>query len=224
MKPALRKGASKLRPRANIIRMLGDELISSDAVAVAELVKNAYDADATEVTVRFTGDIENREGEIEIVDNGHGMSLDTVLSAWMEPATNVKKKIKKTAGGRRVLGEKGTGRFAAARLGSSLKMITRQMEFPNETIVSFEWDSFGSDGYLDEIECNWQERRPRAIEDHGTLLRLSELRDAWTEEELKDLRNALSRTHLTIRINYRLQDRSGSSAKVPRIGRGGHTF
>ena len=193
MKQVLRKGVSKLRPRANIIRMLGDELISNDAVAVTELVKNAYDADATTVTVRFTGDIENQEGQIEIFDNGHGMSLDTVLSAWMEPATNVKKGKKKTAGDRRILGEKGIGRFAAARLGSSLKMITKQMEVPNETVVSFEWDSFGSDGYLDEIECNWQEQRPRVIEDHGTLLRLSGLRDAWMEEELKDLRNALSR-------------------------------
>lgn len=41
------RGSAKLRPRASIVRVLGDELISDDTVALTELVKNAYDADAT---------------------------------------------------------------------------------------------------------------------------------------------------------------------------------
>ena len=110
----LRRGTSHLRPRANIIRMIGDELISNDTVAVTELVKNSYDADATRVCIRFSGDISNGAGTIEVVDDGTGMSLDTVLSAWLEPAFSTKRQQRRSGRGRRMLGEKGVGRFAAA--------------------------------------------------------------------------------------------------------------
>jgi DNA mismatch repair ATPase MutL len=57
------------------MRTLGDELISSEVVAVIELVKNAYDADATRVRVRFHEPLEPGGGGIDVVDDGHGMSL-----------------------------------------------------------------------------------------------------------------------------------------------------
>jgi Histidine kinase-, DNA gyrase B-, and HSP90-like ATPase len=81
-------GTQALRPRARILRTLGDELISSETVAVIELVKNAYDADATRVLVRFQEPLEIGQGMIEVIDNGHGMSLETIQNAWMEPALN----------------------------------------------------------------------------------------------------------------------------------------
>ncbi len=77
----------RLRPRARILRTLGDELISSETVAVIELVKNAYDADATRVLVRFHEPLQIGKGKIEIIDNGNGMSLKTIENTWMEPAT-----------------------------------------------------------------------------------------------------------------------------------------
>ena len=69
------------RPRARIMRILGRELISSETVALIELVKNAFDADATKVMIRFTGPLEEGKGSIEIIDNGHGMSMETVKTA-----------------------------------------------------------------------------------------------------------------------------------------------
>ena len=68
-------GNGVLRPRARLLRTFGDELISSETVAVIELVKNAYDADATRVIVRFEEPLKIEQGKIEIIDNGHGMSL-----------------------------------------------------------------------------------------------------------------------------------------------------
>src|SRR4051795_12207853 len=82
----------RLRPRARIMRTLGDELISSEVVAVIELVKNAYDADATRVLVRFRPPLERGSGGIDVIDNGHGMSLETVLGTWLEPATPFRKR------------------------------------------------------------------------------------------------------------------------------------
>ncbi len=190
---AFRKGSSKLRPRANIIHILGDELISSDMVAVTELVKNAYDADATQVIVRFRGDIENKKGEIEVVDNGTGMSLDTVKSGWLEPATQMKKKNRQTARGRRVLGEKGVGRFAAARLSSVLEMVTKETGADREIVVRFDWSAFDKSGYLDEVECEWFERAPKTAKSSGTVLHFTELKNAWTDSEIENLRRSLSR-------------------------------
>ena len=189
----LRKGTSSLRPRANIIRLIGDELISSDTVAVTELVKNAYDADATEVTVRFSGDMEKQHEQIEVIDNGTGMSIDTVRSAWLEPATSAKKTTRITSRGRRILGEKGIGRFAAARLGTELEMITKQPKSDTEISVLFDWGAFDGESYLDEIECTWEERPAALIKSHGTILRISGLGDKWFAEDFKELRNSLSR-------------------------------
>jgi hypothetical protein len=110
-------GMKALRPRARILRPLGDELISSETVTVIEIVKNAYDADATRVLVRFQEPLEIGQGMIEIIDNDYGMSLDTIQNAWMEPAILIKKRqTRSEQRGRRVLGEKGIGRFAASRL------------------------------------------------------------------------------------------------------------
>src|SRR5262245_22851300 len=85
------QGMQMLRPRARLLRTFGDELISSEVVALIELVKNAYDADATRVAIRFSEDLSRGKGRIEVIDNGNGMSLDTVTGAWMEPATLFKK-------------------------------------------------------------------------------------------------------------------------------------
>jgi hypothetical protein len=52
-----RTGTAKLRPKARLIGLIGEDLISAEPVAVVELVKNAYDADASRVTVRFSGSV-----------------------------------------------------------------------------------------------------------------------------------------------------------------------
>ena len=51
-----------LRPRARMLRILGEELISNELVAIIELVKNAYDADATRVLIRFAPPLVKGEG------------------------------------------------------------------------------------------------------------------------------------------------------------------
>src|SRR5438874_1908707 len=125
--PDRRGGSLTLRPRARLLRTLGDELISSETVAVVELVKNSYDADATRVVVRFCPPLAPGQGALEIIDNGHGMSLETIRSTWMEPATLHKRhSTRSEARGRRVLGEKGIGRFAASRLADFLEVTTRR--------------------------------------------------------------------------------------------------
>jgi HSP90 family molecular chaperone len=117
---------SALRPRARIMKTLGSELISNDAVALIELVKNSYDAEASRVLISFVGPLLPGQGRIDVFDDGFGMSLDVVRGAWMEPATPGKRQTTNSGvKSRRVLGEKGIGRFAAMRLASELELITR---------------------------------------------------------------------------------------------------
>ena len=120
----VRRGSATLRPRARIVRTIGRDLISNETVALVELIKNSYDADASAVTIVFEEPLRPSEGGILLRDDGLGMTLDTVRKAWFEPATVSKRRKTSTPLGRRVTGEKGIGRFAAARLASTLEMTT----------------------------------------------------------------------------------------------------
>ncbi len=112
----------KFNPRARIIRTIGDQLISGPEAAIVELVKNAYDADASRVIVKFTPPLLPNDGTITISDNGHGMPLSVIREKWMEPATTAKLLNRKSPGGRAMMGSKGIGRFAAAKLGKKMAL------------------------------------------------------------------------------------------------------
>lgn len=208
-------GMQSLRPRARILRTLGDELISSETVALIELVKNAYDADATRVLVRLQGPLEIGKGKIEVIDNGHGMDLKTIQTTWMEPATLVKRRRTRSESGlRRVLGEKGIGRFAASRLANGLEVVTRRARKGSEIRVLFDWSQFDDEQkYLDQVEVLWEEVKPTEIclggtiqmlwdekespreseLTHGTILRMEGLRTRWDKESVEKLRTDLAR-------------------------------
>lgn len=211
----LEKSHQYLRPRARILRTFGDELISSETVAIIELVKNSFDADATGVVIRFQEPIEPGKGIIDVIDNGHGMTLDTIRTAWMEPATLVRKQntISKLRN-RRVLGEKGIGRFAASRLADNLELISRPINEDKEAYAIFNWKEFDDENkYLDEIKIVSSERIPEEIRpggvieilhqylgdeyfdsaEHGTILRMRSIRTQWGDSQFKDLREGLSR-------------------------------
>ncbi len=217
-------GGLRLRPRSRMMTILGQELISSDVVALTELVKNAYDADARYVLIRVTGEcgedrmIEAGTGTIEILDDGHGMDETTIRGTWLEPATGFRRQSTTTARGRRVLGEKGVGRFATAKLGERLEMISKS-EIADEVHLVMDWSAFEDDDrYLDEIELGlrvtregafgrrglisktWQahagtylDSDDKPLASHGTLLTISGLRSDWTPQLLEEVYRALSR-------------------------------
>jgi hypothetical protein len=101
------------------LRRLGAELIGRIETALAELVKNAYDADATEVFVHFE-DTGQRAGRLLIVDNGSGMTRHQLISGFMRLSTQTKvlEPISPRFGRTRA-GRKGIGRLAAQRLGTN---------------------------------------------------------------------------------------------------------
>ncbi len=168
-------------------------MVSDERVAVVELVKNAYDADATCVEVTFSGD--NQQPDILTVsDDGCGMDLDTVLGGWFEPGTITKKQTQQSPKGRFYQGAKGVGRFAAARLSTTLQMETKAEGEKEGIVVLLNWGRFDDNSYLDEVEINY-ELRPLPHLKHGTRLKLAGLREkkVWTEEDYTALHERLSR-------------------------------
>lgn len=193
MTDIIQKGKIPLRPRARLIKTIGEELISHDNVAIMELVKNSYDAYAKKVEIEFIEPLVKGDGAILIRDDGIGMDLDTVKKGWMEPATPIKLIKKKRRGTRKLLGEKGIGRFASAKLSKKMDMITKTKN-GNEIHVSFNWDEFDNEKkYLDEVDCEWEVRSPNLIKTHGTILMLKNLASEWDEEKLRQLKVSLSR-------------------------------
>ena len=124
--------------------LLGRENISSPTVALLELVRNAYDADATEVTIRFRN-ASKPDGTIEIIDNGHGMDWDDIISKWMIIGTNNKQISPYSPKGRRKVGEKGIGRFALDRLASVTNLETTTLKkTDNSYRLTINWDKFAN--------------------------------------------------------------------------------
>jgi len=189
----IKKGKMKLRPRARIIKILGEDLISNNNVAFIELIKNSYDADATNVVISFKNSLLKDKGIITIEDNGHGMDIKTIKEGWMEPASIIKKIEKHSLNKkRRFLGEKGVGRFATSKLSKKLQIITRKNK--DEIEANFDWHKFyNEEKYLDQIDCSWETRNPITIKTCGTLLTMSKINQNWNLERLKSLRISLSR-------------------------------
>lgn len=116
------------KANSHILSLLGDELIGSDNLAIFELVKNSYDADASHVKIIFDN-INTPEATITIEDNGCGMSLETIEKSWLEIGTDFKrgknKKISRKYK-RNSLGEKGVGRLAVHKLATAIVLETKE--------------------------------------------------------------------------------------------------
>lgn len=138
---------SYFEPTGRVVMSIGKDLIKDLPAAIVELVKNSYDADASYVKITY---FKNKEGlNIIVEDDGHGMSQETVLNAWMVPSTDYKLKKKQSPKGRIYQGRKGIGRYAVSLLGNKLELITIKDGF--ETTACFDWDEFNSEKKLREI-------------------------------------------------------------------------
>lgn len=181
-----------VRVRSHILRLLGDQLVGHDRLAIFELVKNAYDADAENVSVM----VDLRANKITVRDDGCGMTANVVKSRWLDIGTDSKRGTNRTQSEKflRVpLGEKGVGRLAVQKLGSRFRMVTRSEGSP-EILVELGWgELIGSSDYVDgglQVQIT---ERAKAIDfpgdQHGTLIEISGLtRKEWARKDLRDLK------------------------------------
>ena len=173
---------------ASIIFQLGESLISDPIQAIAELIKNAYDADSRFVTVEIQTSkknvIENSiypdaEGYILITDGGIGMDWETIKRGWLTISNSIKREMKskgeKTPGDRMPLGDKGLGRFGAQRLGHNLEIFTKKENEPYEYHVAFSWKDFYDKKQLKDVPI-FIDKIP-STKKKGTTLLISSLKE-----------------------------------------------
>lgn len=180
---------------SSLLFQLGEQLVAKPSVALAELVKNAYDADATQVLI-IMENIGEPGGTIFIEDNGHGMTFEEIQKGWMRIATNNKQDNPISRKYMRPLtGAKGIGRFAARRLGTRLilqSIAHRQDEQRKEAVaVTFDWSTFTPGMDISSVPVEY--RRLAVPDDRrtGVTLIIENARDTWTEEEIADLKRDL---------------------------------
>ena len=169
----------KFRPYARLLTMLGDQLIKNERIALVEVIKNSYDADASWVKVTFEGFTPDfgatADSKIIIEDDGLGMTREVIENHWVNPATPVKLLAKETRPttkkGRVIQGEKGIGRFALLKLGKSIKITTRpkksKSEFELTLDVSDYDENFLSDKnqalFLEDLSLTLNEIEPATL-------------------------------------------------------------
>ncbi len=179
---------------AALVVELGERLVARRSVALAELIKNAYDADANEVIVSFAN-VTTPNGEIVVMDNGSGMTMDDMRKGWMRIATNdaaLNSRSRKF--GRPRTGAKGVGRFACGRLASrlSLESVSRVAGGSQRVRVDFDWHDFRAGRDLSDVVSKVTHEMVSEDLPTGTTLHLDHLADIWTGKDIADLQAELS--------------------------------
>lgn len=183
---------------ARLLQELGERLVGRPHIALGELIKNAYDADATVVDIRFDAD------SIEVSDDGHGMSEETFIARWMRIGTTQKAREHFSPGFRRPLtGSKGVGRLAAQLLAGDLEIISTALADPKDTTrrrggpvapgikASIRWTDAVLQRDLTSVTVDFDEapagQRYADDSPHGTLIQLNGLMAEWGAEEFRRL-------------------------------------
>ncbi len=185
------EGRVRFSASAALVKRLGSELIRDPQTAFFELIKNSYDADATEVRVTFRRR-KSGSGTITITDNGSGMTLEDLKTKWARAAGENKVREPYTPElNRRRLGEKGIGRFSLAKLGRCVKVITRPSGVREQLVFALDFAEFTDVKDFDKMEIAYEQGAPRSGFANGTILEISDLCDTWGKREIKKVRGQL---------------------------------
>ncbi len=183
------KSSLRFTVDAALLRELGERLVGRPHIALAELIKNSYDADATEVVVSI------EEDAIEVADNGHGMTFKEFEQFWMRIGSPHKEKLGESRElRRRLTGSKGVGRLAVQFLAHEMELTTRAKRGKEILTASVNWTEAVKSVELTEAEAHY-ERKPVSAapvrfpgaREHGTIIRVSDLRHTWDTSDFVDL-------------------------------------
>lgn len=187
--------------------LIGKDLITSDNVAIFELVKNSYDAYANHVVITFS------ENKITIIDNGKGMSYSDLRDKWLflgfsakkdgtEDSAEDKQKSYRDKIKRYYAGAKGIGRFSCDRLGRLLTITTQTERAAKAEQISVDWSKFEVDQKKEFSSIDVIHRSVVVSNmfpnnsSHGTKIEITDLHDEetpWTRKHILDLKRSLQK-------------------------------
>ena len=174
----------------DVLRRLGEELNPTPDAGIVELVKNSYDADARSCRVSLHNTTQTG-GSISIRDDGDGMDADTIRDAWLLVGRSSKSASASTRLGRIPAGNKGLGRLAALRLGSSATLITRPRTNPTHQLtLDVDWQRLDKADVVEEVPFRIV---TTALPDSvaGTEITLHDVASRLTRLDVKRLARAL---------------------------------
>lgn len=168
---------------AGIINRLGKELVGKAETAISELIKNAYDAEASYTHLVFMNAIK-AGGTLVIEDDGNGMTYEELINGFMRISSSDKVHSPISPNfKRKKAGKKGIGRFAAQRLGKQLIIITQTEKSEKAIKATINWEDYVIDSDINEvtgkIEYIDKER------ECGTTLIINQLYEGWSDNAIQ---------------------------------------
>lgn len=184
----LQRGDLSFTIESRILQELGERLVKQPEVALLELVKNAYDADATYCMV----DLTDRQAVV-VKDDGLGMTLKQFEQGWMRIGTSAKgAQAQSPKFNRAVTGEKGIGRFAVRFLGQELRLESiaydKSLRKRTKLTARFDWPDFDKKADLGKITVPFRLDDAPGDQATGTTLTISKLRADHAASDLRQLR------------------------------------
>ena len=186
----------KFKVSSGLKNILGRDLITSDNIAILELVKNSYDAHATKVEITFKAD------SITIADNGKGMSLKDIQQKWLFVGYSAKKdgtedgQSYRDSFRRNYAGAKGIGRISCDRLARYVNLVTKSNQSSVVEKIQVDWNLFekSQSEEFDHVPVRHMEVAecisffPNGGKT-GTILELVDLHSSWEKEQILRLSN-----------------------------------
>jgi signal transduction histidine kinase len=184
--------------------VIGRDLITNDEVAIFELVKNSFDANAKDVQLHFTS------GTVYVIDDGDGMTYEDLTEKWLFVAYSsksgasektVSKYREQISDRTHFAGSKGIGRFSSDRLGSSLSLQTKSKTEGVVHELQVNWDLFEEDAsqQFENIPVTYDRREsfiaPSEVQlpEHGTIIKIDRCRLNWNRERILHLKSSLAK-------------------------------
>lgn len=180
------------------IEHLGVKMYSTIPPALAELISNSYDADASHVEIKFHE--QNKEPRsITVVDDGHGMSKEDIQNNFLVIGRNRREKLGDLPSpkfGRLPTGKKGLGKLALFGLAGSITIDTVKNKLRNR--FKLDWnDLLSADGvYKPLIDIDNQVTH----KGDGTTIKLSQLKRK-SQFNIESLADSLSKIFI-IETNF----------------------
>ena len=169
-----------------LLQELGEHLVGKPYIAVAELVKNSYDADATIVEI----ELEPENDRIRVSDNGHGMDFTEFKDFWMRIGSVHKREMRISRNFHRPMtGSKGVGRLAVQYLADELTLITISEKDPSIKFEAYvKWSEAIKAEELTEATVHYELKTSEKEEfEKGTHIILTSLKHDWEIKFVREL-------------------------------------